>query len=109
MHIDSSPSAGLPIDIQAYRNEGDEKNVAFWKIVAESNDNCVIYYMTVRKKYKGQGYGTAILDGLKKAFREIKTEIGASTEESIKWLKSKGFQAENGWLVWKTPKIDVSH
>jgi len=96
-------SAGCPYDLIIYRKKDDKKCVGFFKVVAEPQEVGIIYYMFIRNKSRGRGYATAALNRLKENFACLKTQVSASSKDSLDYLKSQGFRTEGNWTIWGEP------
>ena len=99
LSIEVQPSVGIPYDWLIYR--GPKKRYSgFAKIVVEE-DAAIIYYIYIKPTQRRKGFGSKLLGDMKNAFEEIKTQVSASSKESVDFLSKNGFIREGDWLIWR--------
>lgn len=103
-YLEFIPCEGVPWHILASKDKESaqkQKYNAYFLVLAQPPLEAVIYYMYVKPKHRKEGYGSFILQRLMQEFNSVKTQVSASSKESIDFLTKKGFKEEKGWLVWK--------
>jgi len=99
LSIDIQQSVGMPYDWLVYR--GPKKRYSgFAKIVVEESV-AIIYYIYIKPTQRRKGFGSQLLDDMKSTFDEIKTQVSASSKESVDFLSKNGFIREDDWLIWR--------
>lgn len=105
MYADVRLTTGACFDFLLYKNKEDcekqKSNKGFFKVVIEPNNTAVIYYMYVKPKHRNMGYAKFVIDDLKTHAQKIMTQISASADSSVEFLKKQDFKAEGDWLVWQ--------
>lgn len=99
LSVEVQPSAGVPYDWLVYRGK-QKRYTGFVKVVVEA-DAAIIYYIYIKPAQRRKGFGSSVLSDMKNSFEEIKTQVSASSKESIDFLSKNGFIRDGDWLVWK--------
>ena len=99
LSIERQQSAGNPFDDLLYRGK-QKRYCGFGKIVEEDGVG-IIYYIYIKPSQRRKGFGAELLTCWKSGYDEIKTQVSASSKESVDFLSKNGFIREDDWLIWR--------